>query len=154
MMTNVLAGTYPDVFKAGAGFSGIPLGCAFGQDEASPLSTNQTCEQGQIVKTAQEWGDLARNAYPGYAGERTRLQFWHGLADTLVRPALLGMELSQWSNVLGLDFTGNTTGIPSAVWTQEVYGDGTQLVGYAGSGVGHPVPVQAVPMLDFFGIAA
>lgn len=155
MMTNVLAGTYPDMFKAGAAFSGVPLGCSFGQDEASPLSSNQTCAQGQIIKTAAQWGDFARNAYPGgYSGTRPRLQLWHGTADTLVRPALLGMELAQWSNVLGLSFNKNVSATPSSEWTQIVYGtDGEELVGYSGLGVGHPVPVQEVPMLQFFGIA-
>ncbi|CAN8101675.1 unnamed protein product [Discula destructiva] len=154
MMTNVLAGTYPDVFKAAAVFSGVPLGCMFGQDEASPLSTNQTCAQGGHNKTAEEWGDFARNAYPGgYRGARTRMQLWHGSADNLVRPALLDMELAQWSNVMGLNLTNPVRGTPSPEYTKLIYGtDDQQLVGYIGQDVGHPVPVQETPMLEFFGI--
>lgn len=50
MMTNVLAGAYPDLFKAGAAFAGVPYGCF-----AGPNMWNNACAQGQTTKTPQEW---------------------------------------------------------------------------------------------------
>lgn len=77
MMTNVLAGAYPDLFAAGAAFSGVPYGCFAGSS-----AWNSQCAQGLLIKTAQAWGDQVRAGYPGYTGARPRLQLWHGTADT------------------------------------------------------------------------
>lgn len=76
MMTNVLVGAYPDVFEAGAAFSGTPFACFLGAPSATPLSPNQTCAQGQIQRSPEEWGNLVRNAYPGYEGKRPRMQIF------------------------------------------------------------------------------
>ena len=65
MMTNVLLGVYPDVFKAGAAFAGVPFGC-FATTDGS--TWNSQCANGQIIRTPQQWGDLVRDAYPGYTG--------------------------------------------------------------------------------------
>lgn len=151
MMTNLLAGSYPDVFEAGSAFSGVAFGCFLGAAGATPMSANQTCAQG-LQHTAQEWGNIVRNAYPGYTGRRTRMQIFHGLADTLVRPQCAAEALKQWSNVLNVTWAKNNTGVPSSAYTQEVYGDGTKLVGYFGQGVGHIAPVNEVYMLRFFGL--
>jgi len=152
MMTNALAGSYPDVFEAGAAYSGVAFACASGQGQATPMAPNQTCAQGQIRRTPKEWGDFVRNAYPGYTGRRPRMQIYHGLADTLVRPACAMQALQQWSDVLGLPWSRNATGTPSAAYTQMVYGDGTKLEGFFGQGVGHTAPVNEQLMLKFFGI--
>jgi acetylxylan esterase len=77
MMTNVLAGAYPDLFAAGAAFSGVPYGCFAGSS-----AWNSQCANGLLVKTAQAWGDQVRAGYPGYTGTRPRLQLWHGTVDT------------------------------------------------------------------------
>lgn len=50
MMTNVLAGAYPELFKAGAAFAGVPYGCF-----AGPGMWNSACSSGQLIKTAQQW---------------------------------------------------------------------------------------------------
>ncbi|KAG6870107.1 hypothetical protein C0992_001011, partial [Termitomyces sp. T32_za158] len=50
MMTNVLAGAYPDLFKAGSAFAGVPYGCF-----AGPSLWNSACATGTISKTAQQW---------------------------------------------------------------------------------------------------
>ena len=46
MMTNVMLGWYPDVFKAGAAFAGVPFACFSGSN-----SWNSDCAAGKIVKT-------------------------------------------------------------------------------------------------------
>jgi len=151
MMTNVLAGSYPDVFEAGAAYSGTPHACFAGAPSATPFSSNQTCAQG-LNKTPQEWGNFVRNSYPGYNGRRPRMQITHGLADSLVRPACASEALEQWSNVLNVSFSRNVTGVPSQQFTQMIYGDGTQLVGYFGQGIGHSPSVDEQQLLRFFGL--
>ncbi|EHL00658.1 putative Feruloyl esterase B [Glarea lozoyensis 74030] len=151
MMTNVMAGSYPDVFEAGAAFSGTAHACFAGAPSATPASQNQTCAQG-LQHTAQEWGNFVRNSYPGYTGRRTRLQIFHGLADNLVKPQCATEALKQWSNVHGVTLNKTVAGVPSSAYTQEIYGDGTKLQGFFGKGVGHIAPVNEDLMLKFFGL--
>lgn len=147
MMTNVLAGAYPDLFSAGSAYSGVPYGCFAGPD-----SWNSNCAQGKIIRTGQQWGDSVRAGYPGYSGARPRMLLWHGTADTTLYYQNLAEEEKQWSNVLGLTFTRNVTNTPAQGYTQIVYGDGTKLVAYSAQGVGHTVPVHEDIDLAFFGI--
>ncbi|KAJ3121268.1 hypothetical protein HK100_012445 [Physocladia obscura] len=152
MMTPVLLAAYPDVFGGGAGFSGVPAGCFAGSACSTPLCSNQTCAQGQLLYSPQQWGNLARAEYPGYAGPRPIVQVWEGTADTLVVIANLQDQLNQWSNVLGLEFSHNVTNNPQQGYTKIVYGDGTKLVGYSAQGQGHFVPFHEVDVLTFFGL--
>jgi len=147
MMTNVLAGAYPDLFSAGAAFSGVPYGCFAGDS-----MWNSQCATGELIKTAQAWGDQARTGYPGYTGARPRLQLWHGTADTTLYYQNLVEANKQWSNVLGVSFTKNNTNTPLSGYTQMIYGDGTQYVAYSALGVGHTVPVRENDVLAWFGI--
>lgn len=76
MMTNVLAGAYPDVFKAGSVYSGVPDGCFYVQGATAGMATpgwNNQCAQGTLTKTAQAWGDQVRGYYPGYTGARPKM---------------------------------------------------------------------------------
>ncbi|KFY46399.1 hypothetical protein V495_02510 [Pseudogymnoascus sp. VKM F-4514 (FW-929)] len=152
MMTNVLAGTYPDVFTAGSANSGAADACFAGAPGATPSSSNQTCAQGQIQHTPAEWGDFVRNSYPEYTGPRTRMMIWHGLDDTLVVPECARQALDQWSNVLGVSFDKDVAGVPSAQFTQKLYGDGSQLQGFFGQGIGHAPMADVALMLKFFGL--
>jgi len=119
MMTNVLLGDYPDVFKAGAAFAGVPFGC-FATTDGS--SWNSACANGQVTKTPQQWGDLVRAAYPGYTGARPRMQLWHGTNDTTLYYANFGEEIKQWTNVLGVSQTPSFTDHPQSSWTRTRYG--------------------------------
>jgi poly(hydroxyalkanoate) depolymerase family esterase len=104
MMTNVLLGSYPDVFQAGAAFAGVPFGCFAGS-----ASWNTDCAEGRVDKTAQQWGDLVRGAYPGYTGPRPRVQLWHGTEDQTLSFANFGEAIKQWTNVLGVSTTPTST---------------------------------------------
>jgi acetylxylan esterase len=76
MMTQVMAGAYPDVFKAASAYSGVPDGCFFVQGATAtqdPPGWNNNCANGQTTKTAQQWGDATRSYYEGYNGTRTRM---------------------------------------------------------------------------------
>ncbi|PMD38625.1 carbohydrate esterase family 1 protein [Hyaloscypha variabilis F] len=147
MMTNVLVGAYPDLFVSGAAFSGVPYGCFAGSS-----NWNSQCADGKLIKTAAAWGDEARAGYPGYNGTRPRLQLWHGTADTTLYYQNFVEANKQWPNVLGISFTKNNTNTPQSGYTQMVFGDGTQYVGYSAQGVGHTVPVHESAVLDWFGI--
>ncbi len=70
-------------------------------------------------------------------------------------PSYVVVELKQWSAVLGLTNTKNITGasVPEgSQYTQILYGDGSQLVGYMGAGVGHFAPSNPQVALKFFGL--
>lgn len=151
MMTNVMAGSYPDVFEAGAAFSGTAHACFAGADGATPFSQNQTCAQG-LQHTPQEWAGFVHNSYPEYDGPRPRMMIWHGNADWLVTPQCATEALKQWAEVLGVSLSETNRGVPSGEYTQQVYGDGSQLQGFFGDGVGHTAPVNEEYILRFFGI--
>jgi poly(hydroxyalkanoate) depolymerase family esterase len=140
MMTNVLLGAYPDVFKAGAAFAGVPFAC-FATTNGSLWNTE--CANGQIIKTPQQWGDLVRAAYPGYSGPRPRMQVWHGTEDTTLRYQNFTEEIKEWTNVHGLNQTPAYTDHPQTNWTRTRYGGtGTQPLVEAVSiqGAGHGLP--------------
>jgi len=154
MMTNVLLGDYPDVFKAGAAFMGVPFGC-FATTDGSMWNT--ACANGQISHTPQEWGDMVRNAFPGYTGPRPRMQVWHGDQDTTLQFPNFGEEIKQWTNVLGVSQTPSTTDTPQSGWTRTRYGGtGTMppVEAIRIAGVGHSLPLsgQAAMAVAFFGL--
>jgi hypothetical protein len=63
MMTQHMLAVYPDLFKAGASFMGVPFNC-FANAAAYP--PGGPCTNGTMNRTPQQWGDMVRAAYPGY----------------------------------------------------------------------------------------
>ncbi|NJP96992.1 PHB depolymerase family esterase [Nonomuraea sp. FMUSA5-5] len=156
MMTNVLAAQYPDVFAAGSAFSGVPAGC-FATTNGSLW--NSQCSGGQLVKTAQQWGDQARAMYPGYTGRYPRMQLWHGTTDTTLAYPNFGEEIKQWTNLNGLSQTPALTDHPQSSWTRTRYGDTSTratVEGISISGVGHQLPMsgQLAYAISFLGLDA
>ncbi|MFJ8531917.1 PHB depolymerase family esterase [Streptomyces sp. NPDC093591] len=153
MMTNVLLGDYPDVFAAGAAFSGVPFGC-FATTDGSEW--NSACANGTVTHTPQEWGALVRGAYPGYTGPRPRMQLWHGTEDDVLRYANFGEMIKQWTNVHGAGQTPAATDTPQSGWTRTRYGgtgDRAPVEAISLQGVGHNLYSQgmAARVLTFFG---
>ncbi len=132
MMANVLLGVYPDVFRAGAAFAGVPFGC-FATTDGSEW--NSACANGTITRTPQQWGDLVRTAHPGYTGPRPRMQLWHGTQDDVLRYPNFGEEIKQWTNLHGLGQTPAATDSPRDGWTRTRYG-----------GTGDQAPVEAISL--------
>ncbi|MFI6762233.1 PHB depolymerase family esterase [Micromonospora sp. NPDC050417] len=152
MMTNVLLGNYPDVFKAGAAFAGVPHSC-FATTDGS--TWNSQCANGQVIRTAQQWGDLVRNAYPGYTGARPRMQLWHGTNDETLRYPNFGEEIKQWTNVHGLSQTPTFTDTPQSGYTRTRYGGSgptAPVEAISMQGVPHNLPVNAAEAIRFFGL--
>ncbi|GIJ25163.1 hypothetical protein Vqi01_03250 [Micromonospora qiuiae] len=152
MMTNVLLGLYPDVFAAGAAFAGVPFGC-FATTGGSEW--NSECANGQIIRTPQQWGDLVRNAYPGYTGPRPRMQIWHGTNDDILRYPNFGEQVKQWTNLHGLSQTPTFTDSPQAGYTRTRYGSAggnAPVEAISMQGVTHNLPVDAAQAVRFFGL--
>ncbi|WP_035698625.1 extracellular catalytic domain type 1 short-chain-length polyhydroxyalkanoate depolymerase, partial [Glycomyces tenuis] len=154
MMTNVLLGVYPDVFAGGSAFAGVPFAC-FATTNGSEW--NSECANGQIDRTPQQWGDLVRGAYPGYSGERPRMQLWHGTADDTLRYPNFNEAIEQWTNVHGVSQTPSSTDYPQSNWTRTRYGGtGSQAPVEAISlqGTGHNLMTSgmAARVIEFFGL--
>ena len=112
MMTQALLAVYPDVFKAGASFAGVPAGCwSAGWSAAS--NWGGTCAGGNDIQSASQWGELVRGMYPEYTGHRPRVQLFHGDADAIINYKNFAEGIKEWTNVLGLDTnpTSTTSGI-------------------------------------------
>ncbi|SFW85672.1 extracellular catalytic domain type 1 short-chain-length polyhydroxyalkanoate depolymerase [Amycolatopsis australiensis] len=140
MMTNVLAAEYPDVFSAGAAFSGVPAGC-FATTDGSLW--NSQCAGGNVIKSAQQWADQAHAMYPGYTGGYPRMQLWHGNQDTTLAYPNYGEEIKQWTALHGLGQTPSFTDHPQQSWTRNRYGGtGTRATveGITVAGAGHTLP--------------
>ncbi|MBQ1016644.1 PHB depolymerase family esterase [Micromonospora sp. D93] len=155
MMTNHMLALYPDVFKAGAAFMGVPFNCFANAADYPPGSSQ--CTGGNMNRTPQQWGDAVRQAYPGYSGPRPRVQLWHGTNDTLVPYSLLQEAIEQWTNVFGLSQTPTSTDTPQANWNRRRYADSSgtvQVEAYSIQGAGHSLPSggMAASAIAFFGL--
>jgi poly(hydroxyalkanoate) depolymerase family esterase len=102
MMTELLLALYPEVFKAGAAFAGMPAACRGANESGSGGGYSGACAGGSVTHSAQEWGDIARMLAPGHVGHRPRVQLFHGDGDTIIRYANHTEAIKQWTNVLGL----------------------------------------------------
>jgi cellulase/cellobiase CelA1 len=108
--------------------------------------------------TAQAWGNLARNADPGYSGPRPRMQLWHGTADTTLNYENLSQEILQWTNVLGVSSAPVSTTTPKPNWTETMYGSTSNppVEAFSIAGAGHVLPIEGQGMeadaIQFFGL--
>jgi poly(hydroxyalkanoate) depolymerase family esterase len=93
----LMLATWPDVFRGGAVFAGIPYDCTrnFGQ-------VNSCLNPGR-PRDANAWGDLVRAAYPEFRGTYPKMSVWHGSADGVVSPVNATELVKQWTDVHGAD---------------------------------------------------
>ena len=159
MMTQALLAVYPDIFKAGAEFSGVPAGC-WADGYASSNQWSGNCADGKTTFTAAQWGDKARAMYPGYTGRRPRIQLWHGDADETINPNNFTEAIKQWTNVLGLatDPTTKTmVTLSGKSWTRQSWQDScgyTVLDTWLEKGGVHNIDanLNAQYIIPFFGL--
>jgi poly(hydroxyalkanoate) depolymerase family esterase len=160
MMTQALMAVYPDVFRAGAARAGVPAGCwADGYDPSQQWSNN--CANGSTIKTAQQWGDLVRNMYPGYTGHRPRVQTMQGDSDMTISYKNTGESIKEWTNVLGLSMTPSSmdTGYKAASYTynRQFWKNACGYVvfeAWTSPGGGHSMLYEEAEILKFLGLDA
>lgn len=147
MMTNVLIGSYPDVFAAGSAWAGVAFGCFAGNGYGT---WSDACATGKVIKTGAEWASLVKNAYPGYDGYRPKIQVLHGTKDDILYPQNLQEEIKQWTSVFGYSETpANTTlDTPLPGWTRYRYGPGFEA--YSAAGVTHDIPNISDLVMSYF----
>ncbi|MFE0591870.1 PHB depolymerase family esterase [Micromonospora echinospora] len=146
-MAATMLAAYPDVFAGGSIVAGVPYRCATSMINAF------SCMNPGVNKTPAQWGDLVRNAHPGYTGARPKVAIWHGTADYTVATANATESRDQWTNVAGLSQTpGSTTNLPAGT-TLETYGNDRVRV-YRVSGMGHGTPIDPGSGTEQCGTAA
>jgi poly(hydroxyalkanoate) depolymerase family esterase len=154
MMTQALLGVYPDLFRAGSGFAGVPCGCwSVGYTDNSQWST--ACANGQVTKSAMEWGDLVRTMYPEHSGHRPRIQLWHGSKDEGISYVNFGESIKEFTNLLGLSETPTSSDTPKPnnerqLWTNSCGAtviEATTIVDGT-----HNLTFEAGAVLRFFGL--
>ena len=114
MFTEALLAVYPDVFKGGSEFSGVPAGGCW------------TCSGGYVDHTPQQWGAIVDAMHPGHSGHRPRVQLWHGNADMTVNYQNQVEAIKEWTDVLGLNLTPTSTttlAFNGHMWTREIWQD-------------------------------
>ena len=150
MMTNVLIGSYPDVFAAGSAWAGVPFGCYAG-DGYDVWS--EACANGKIIKTGAEWAQIVHDAYPEYTGFRPKFQTLHGSVDNVLYPQNLQEQIKQWTSIFGVSETPTETTLNTPIegWTRWRYGD--KFEAYEAAGVDHNIPTDdrtVGTVIDFF----
>ena len=109
MMTELLLALYPDIFKAGSAFAGMPAGCRGTNESGTSMGYSGACAGGNVTHTAAEWGDIVRKMDPGYTGHRARVQLFHGDNDGTINYKNFTEAIKEWTNVLGLGASPTST---------------------------------------------
>ncbi|MFF5209615.1 alpha/beta hydrolase family esterase [Streptosporangium sp. NPDC000396] len=146
-MSAVMLAAYPDVFAAGSVAAGLAYRCAGNRTQAS------VCQYNAVGKTPQQWGDLVRDAHPGYSGPYPRVAIWQGLSDGTVIPPNAGQLRDQWTNVRGVPQTPTSTRTLPGGTSLKVYGDDDVRL-YEITGMGHGLPVDPGSASDQCGTTA
>ena len=103
------------------------------------------------MKKENEWAQIVKNMYPGYSGQRPKMQIFHGGIDQVLAAPNYNETIKQWCGVFGYDYNkpiSRTSG-PGAGYTTTSYGP--NLRGIYGSGAGHNLPAHSNQDMDWFG---
>jgi acetylxylan esterase len=149
MMTNVMAAAYPNIFKAGSVYSGVPAGC-FMSSSGAVDAWNSTCAQGQSIATPQVWAQVVRNM--GGSPPYPRMQIWHGSVDAALLPQNYQETIKQWTGVFNLPQTPTSTQANTPQSGYTTYNYSTFVQGIYAQGVGHTVPEHVDLSMNWFGI--
>ncbi len=146
-MTTLMLAVYPDVFAAGASFSGGPHNCDLKCTDSNKLQ-DWSRPIGYKPPTAAD----VINAYPTHwkdaSARKPRLMLFHGALDEAVKPINLEDAKRQWTGALGIDATADNAslGEPDQLGGYEyrVYkaGDGIGVATVAMDDLGHGTPVK------------
>jgi acetylxylan esterase len=153
-MSQTMIASYAELFAGGSALAGVPVGAWSGGNSCG------ICGQNAPNKTGQQWGDIVRNADPGFTGTRPRVQLWHGTSDTTLNyPSELDAEVAQWTNVFGVTDAdaSKESNKPKSGWSRTSYKDksGTVVVEVnIGQGQQHDLTGQGLwsDVVRFFGL--
>ncbi|KAK3106760.1 hypothetical protein LTR53_018123, partial [Teratosphaeriaceae sp. CCFEE 6253] len=159
MMTNVMAATYPELFKAATAYSGVPAGC-FVSTANQEAAWNSTCAQGQVDASPEYWTSVVEGMYEGYSGARPRFQVYHGSVDTTLLPNNYNETVKEWTGVFGYDYQSPDSveaNSPKSGYTRDVWGVSTAnplgtVQGIYAVNVGHTVPIDGDEDMKWFGL--
>ncbi|KAK5115727.1 hypothetical protein LTR62_000816 [Meristemomyces frigidus] len=159
MMTNVMAATYPELFKAATAYSGVPAGC-FVSSSGGTDQWNSTCAQGKVDATPAYWTSVVKNMYAGYTGGRPRFQVYHGSIDATLLPPNYNETVKEWTGVFGFDYTKPAKveqNFPHSGYTTDIWGASAanplgQVQGIYAINVGHTVPINGTADMMWFGL--
>jgi len=146
-MTTLMLACFPDIYAAGASFSGGPHNCDLKCTD-SDKQQDWTRPPGYIAPTAAD----VKNAYPAYWNDATtrkpRLAVFHGGLDQAVKPINLDDAMHQWTGALGIDQTpdNGSLGAPAQLgsYDYKLYaaGSGAGVATLLMSDLGHGFPVK------------
>ncbi len=144
-----LMAVYPDDFKAGASFAGLPYKAANNINEAVKILT-----KGSVIKTPKEWGELVKtdsikHRYP-------KLIVGHGTADYIVNIQNSEELIKQWCDLHHIDELPDSIVYEyESPWVTRIsYKDQNgdeKIIFYKFSHLGHAVPVDPGPRLPHGG---
>lgn len=132
-MTPVMMACYPDIFKSGGTWAGVPY-------KYRPSGNN--------TLTPAEWGDKVREAFPAFTGTYPTLFVCQGTDDDVTPPISESLLVAQWTNVHGADQEAdatNTAFLDNSNVEENIYLDSdndTIVKTYTISGMGHGVAVD------------
>lgn len=146
-MTTLLLATHPDVFAAGASFSGGAFNCDLECTDSNKIQ-DWTRPPGYVPPGASD----VVNAWPSYWNDATtrkpRLILFHGERDEAVKPVNLSDAAKQWTGALGIDQSPDNAalGEPAALggYAYAAYARDGQLAvaTVLMSDLGHGTPVK------------
>ncbi len=146
-MTTLMLACFPDIYAAGAMFSGGPHNCDL-QCTDSNKQQDWTRPPGYVPPGAAD----VKNAYASWwndpSSRKPRLIVFHGALDQAVKPINLGDTMRQWTGALGIDQTPDNAslGLPAQLggYEYKVYAQGStpMLATVLMSDLGHGTPVK------------
>jgi poly(hydroxyalkanoate) depolymerase family esterase len=89
----VMMADYPETFKAGAIFAGVPY------KTATSLVPAMLTFFGWRIKTPEKWGEVVRKQNLGYTGKYPKLIIYQGNNDIIVNKRNAVELMKQWSNL-------------------------------------------------------
>jgi poly(hydroxyalkanoate) depolymerase family esterase len=152
-MTTLMLACYPDVFAAGAAFSGGAHNCDLKCTDSNKLQ-DWTRPPGYVPPSAAD----VKNAWPEYwndaAKRKPRLLVVHGSLDEAVKPINLDDAMKQWTGALGIDATPDnaTLGLPQTLggypYNAYAYQGGVGVATMLMTDLGHGTPVYPGSAID------
>ena len=146
-MTTIMLACFPDIYAAGAAFSGGPHNC-----DLKCTDSNKQQDWTRPAAYVPPAADDVKNAYPTWWNDATkrkpRLIEFHGGLDQAVKPINLDDAMRQWTGALGIDTTPDNASLGRAGTARRLRVQGVRAGGQArrrdgpDGDLGHGTPVN------------